>query len=740
MYSKNNKSALEHSDFVSSAVKELVLGGLVKRVSIMPHVVNPLTVSVNGKGKHRLILDLRHVNKQVIVNKVKFEDWKTLSQYVTLNCYGYVFDLKAGYHHLNIFEQHQKYLGFSWKGEFYVFTVLPFGLSSSGYIFTKTVRQLVKHWRKSSIKVAVYLDDGFGVEVSYELCVKHARRIKADLIASGFVPNKDKCVWLPSQHVEWLGFSWNLISCKLQIPQRKIDDILNLVAFILNSSYRVKVRQLAKICGKLIALTPAVGNVTQIMTRNIFSVINIRDYWDQYVNIGKYPDCINELIFWRDNLPLLKAVDLKIFSTGFWKNDTQVKHTELKILFRKMKNSVIDSKARNTTVKYAYSFKRFVVWSEKYTEIKSVLPANEIYVSLYLQYLMQSAKHYSTIEAACYAIKWAHSLAGFEDPCASDIVKLTLHECSKSKVTLAVNMAAEGGIIYIQGQGSACLQTTTSTSRHYEFHFDICNITYGTVFRVIVQKYPTIQTGYDKVIPVICLADLSEIDLIEEVLPKKDDDVGVNITTKPVANLRVYTSSKTDISGGGVVNLNASIAMTITLADDFTGKEEVDVAFSCRLSVCKGKCDNTVCDKNVGYGRKRRDTKDNEIDEITCGTSIKVANRQKNHNLQESPVEPNTICVETLPAYFGLTIAGILFCLSWILSGYLLRQHLVNNTENKRMGVARAVGRRLTSMLNLPTGYDLKESKGFVTIPNSTDSTPPQRRKSVTVCCVTPFY
>ncbi|CAG2215762.1 unnamed protein product [Mytilus edulis] len=169
-------------------------------------------------------------------------------------------------------------------------------------------------------------------------------------------------------------------------------------------SYRVKVRQLAKICGKLIALTPAVGNVTQIMTRNIFSVINIRDYWDQYVNIGKYPDCINELIFWRDNLPLLKAVDLKIFSTGFWKN-TQVKHTELKIWLKKMKNSVIDSKARNTTTEYTYSYKRFVVWSEKYTEINSFLPANEIYVNLYLQYLMQSAKHYSTIEAACYAIK-----------------------------------------------------------------------------------------------------------------------------------------------------------------------------------------------------------------------------------------------------------------------------------------------------------------------------------------------
>jgi len=43
-------------------------------------------------------------------------------------------DLKLGYHHLDIFEAHQAYLGFAWElqGEtrYFVFTVLPFGLSS----------------------------------------------------------------------------------------------------------------------------------------------------------------------------------------------------------------------------------------------------------------------------------------------------------------------------------------------------------------------------------------------------------------------------------------------------------------------------------------------------------------------------------------------------------------------------------------------------------------------------------
>ena len=47
---------------------------------------------------------------------------------------------------------------------FFMFTVLPFGLSSAPYIFTKLLRPLVKHWRSQGIHTVVYLDDGFDVE------------------------------------------------------------------------------------------------------------------------------------------------------------------------------------------------------------------------------------------------------------------------------------------------------------------------------------------------------------------------------------------------------------------------------------------------------------------------------------------------------------------------------------------------------------------------------------------------
>jgi len=46
---KNNKSSIEHKRFVDTAIVELLKGGLVKELSNRPHVVNPLTVSINGK-------------------------------------------------------------------------------------------------------------------------------------------------------------------------------------------------------------------------------------------------------------------------------------------------------------------------------------------------------------------------------------------------------------------------------------------------------------------------------------------------------------------------------------------------------------------------------------------------------------------------------------------------------------------------------------------------------------------
>ena len=63
--------------------------------------------------------------------------------------YLFSFDLKSGYHHVDIHSQHQKYSGFAWDMghglQHYMFKVLPFGLATACYIFTKLLRPLVKY-------------------------------------------------------------------------------------------------------------------------------------------------------------------------------------------------------------------------------------------------------------------------------------------------------------------------------------------------------------------------------------------------------------------------------------------------------------------------------------------------------------------------------------------------------------------------------------------------------------------
>ena len=69
----------------------------------MPEFCNPLHVAVQGNGKLRLILDLSYLNEFVWKQSVKYEDFRILLQLFEKNFYFFTFDLKSGYHHVEIF-------------------------------------------------------------------------------------------------------------------------------------------------------------------------------------------------------------------------------------------------------------------------------------------------------------------------------------------------------------------------------------------------------------------------------------------------------------------------------------------------------------------------------------------------------------------------------------------------------------------------------------------------------------
>ena len=53
--------------------------------------------------------------------------------------------------HIDIAQEHRKYLGFTFVVlntlKYFVFASLPFGLSTASFVFTKVLRPLVVHWR-----------------------------------------------------------------------------------------------------------------------------------------------------------------------------------------------------------------------------------------------------------------------------------------------------------------------------------------------------------------------------------------------------------------------------------------------------------------------------------------------------------------------------------------------------------------------------------------------------------------
>ena len=174
-----------------------------------PTCVIPSVVS-NSTGKLRLVLNLRYLNQFLHVSCFKYEGLRVAALMFEKNDYLIKFDLKSDYHHIDVHVEHQKYLGFQWEIgttiNYYVFTVLPFGLSTACYLFTKAMRPLVRLWSGRGLKAIVYLDDGIVAVKGKCEALLESQLVKKELESAGFC-----LIWKnPSgtHPLEWSGWAF----------------------------------------------------------------------------------------------------------------------------------------------------------------------------------------------------------------------------------------------------------------------------------------------------------------------------------------------------------------------------------------------------------------------------------------------------------------------------------------------------------------------------------------------------
>ena len=368
-------SAYRNEEFVSSAISDLLASGCVVQCQEQPYIVNPLTVSTQTTDKKRLILDLRIPNKFLWKQPVKYEDLRTALLFLRREGLMFQFDLKSGYHHISIRPDHQKYLCFSWEFEgklsFFKFTVLPFGLSSAPFVFTKVVRPLVKKWRSEGKDIVVFLDDGLGYADSFQKAKQHSAEVKSDLINAGFVPNVQKSIWNPVSETEWLGFVINLENGVLMLPERRISSIKESIQDILNVATksgrlaRVHVKALASVTGKIISAYLTVGSMSRIMTKAMHVDIETRSSWHSRVMLSWKAQ--EELFFWLNNIDHISSTPISFVpscskivysdasSTGFGgylvDTDDQVSHGQWSADERKFSSTWRELKAVELVLK-----------------------------------------------------------------------------------------------------------------------------------------------------------------------------------------------------------------------------------------------------------------------------------------------------------------------------------------------------------------------------------------------------
>ena len=143
-----------------------------------------------------------------------------------------------------------------------MFRVLPFGLSSACYVFTKLLRPLVKRWRGKGIRAIIYIDDGIVGSKSQEQCLKDEHFVTSDLELAGFVLNIPKSQLEPHQLGGWLGFIIDLCKGNLHVPEEKVDNLKSSIRQAYVQSC-VLVKQLTSIVGKIISMTLAIGPVAR---------------------------------------------------------------------------------------------------------------------------------------------------------------------------------------------------------------------------------------------------------------------------------------------------------------------------------------------------------------------------------------------------------------------------------------------------------------------------------------------
>lgn len=295
-------SSSEQAHFDEAIEDLLSLGAISKCEPCKGQYLSSIFLVPKPNGKMRFILNLKQLNKFIDTQHFKLEDLRTALKLVSKDCFMAKLDLKDAYFLIKIHPDHRKYLRFVWNQTLYEFHVLPFGLSTAPYVFTKVMKPVAKLLRRTGLLSTVYLDDWLLIGQSFEDCLENVEQTKSLLTALGFIINEEKSCLTPSKCCLFLGYNINSKDLQVSLPDQKIHKINSEIKkFVVIT--RCTIRDFARLVGLLVSACPAVEYgwlYTKNFERIKFLNLKDNDNYNKYMNVPA--SLIPDLEWWKHSI------------------------------------------------------------------------------------------------------------------------------------------------------------------------------------------------------------------------------------------------------------------------------------------------------------------------------------------------------------------------------------------------------------------------------------------------------
>lgn len=298
---ENRKFNQRETEQINSLLKELQANGAIHKTTCKPMCISPINLVPKKGGKVRLVTDHRQLNTYIKTPYFKNEGIDIVARQIKYDDHCTTIDLKSGYHHVPIHPSHQTYLGIKWQGEYFEWTVCPFGLQCSGYFFNKIIREVVSYLRSIGVATTFFVDDGIISGQKHQI-TDYTDLTVNTLIDLGFQINYEKSRLTPSTTVEWIGYKIDTKGPDYQpwiyIPRNRINKLRHDFQRVIKDP-QIKARHLARITGQCISMCKAILPA-KLKLRNIYKILRTKESWHDIVTLDQ--PALQDCIWWIDAL------------------------------------------------------------------------------------------------------------------------------------------------------------------------------------------------------------------------------------------------------------------------------------------------------------------------------------------------------------------------------------------------------------------------------------------------------